>query len=107
MYIYVKNKKIMACSENKQDFSDVGWKCQETDEEIVQIHGQLYKASEAPEPTQEELNQEEKQNLLQYLLDTDYVVLKIAEGVATAEDYADVIAQRQTARLRIRQIDGE
>ena len=35
------------------------------------------------------------------LAGTDYAVIKIAEGVATAEEYADVIAQRQAWRAEL------
>lgn len=39
--------------------------------------------------------------LKQLLADTDYIAAKIAEGAATREDYADVIAQRQAWRDEI------
>lgn len=39
--------------------------------------------------------------LKQKLSDTDYIVIKIAEGVATTEEYADVIAKRQEWREQI------
>lgn len=35
------------------------------------------------------------------LEETDYVVIKIAEGAAEYEEYADVIAERQALRARI------
>lgn len=41
------------------------------------------------------------QRLKQKLADTDYVVIKIAEGAATMEEYADVIAKRQQWREEI------
>ena len=37
---------------------------------------------------------------------TDYAVIKIAEGVATPEEYADVIAQRQAWRAEINDLDS-
>lgn len=40
------------------------------------------------------------------LADTDYVVIKIAEGAATVDDYADVIAQRQIWRDGINAIES-
>lgn len=39
--------------------------------------------------------------LKQKLADTDYVTIKIAEGVATPEEYSDIIAQRQEWRNQI------
>lgn len=39
------------------------------------------------------------------LRETDYVVIKIAEGAAAPEEYADVIAQRQAWRNEINQLE--
>lgn len=44
--------------------------------------------------------------LKKLLSDTDYVAAKIAEGAATREDYADVIAQRQAWRDEINELGG-
>ncbi len=41
------------------------------------------------------------------LAETDYVVIKIAEGAATADNYADVLVQRQTWRDRINELEKE
>jgi len=62
--------------------------------------------------------EEEKQNkrffdrseindLKHKLLMTDYIIIKIAEGVATAEEYADTIAERAKWRERINAIQKE
>ena len=42
--------------------------------------------------------------LKQRLAETDYAVIKIAEGAATAEEYADVIEERKRARERINEL---
>lgn len=39
------------------------------------------------------------------LSETDYTVIKIAEGASTAEEYADVIARRQAWRTEINQLE--
>jgi hypothetical protein len=39
------------------------------------------------------------------LSDTDYVIIKIAEGMTTAEEYADIIAQRQVWRAEINNLE--
>ena len=44
--------------------------------------------------------------LKQKLDETDYAVIKIAEGSATVEEYADVITQRQTWRAEINQLES-
>lgn len=58
-----------------------------------------------PEKTQEEKDLEEakqeEQELQSFLNSTDYVAAKLAEGVATKEEYADVLRQRAEARDRI------
>ena len=49
---------------------------------------------------------EEQIGILQAnLAATDYVAIKIMEGVATREDYADVIAQRQAWREEINTLE--
>ena len=48
--------------------------------------------------------QAEIQSLMTQLSNTDYVAAKIAEGVATKEEYADVLASRQEWRARINEL---
>ena len=42
---------------------------------------------------------------LSLLSDTDYVALKIAEGAATTEEYAEILAKRAEWRVRINEIE--
>ena len=44
--------------------------------------------------------------LKSYLASTDYVACKIAEGEATKEEYAEVLAQRKATRLRINELEA-
>lgn len=44
--------------------------------------------------------------LKQNLSDTDYIACKIAEGVATAEEYSEMIGQRQAWRNEINRLEG-
>lgn len=44
------------------------------------------------------------QELKQKLSETDYIACKIAEGVATTEEYADIIQQRQAWREEINRL---
>ena len=67
------------------------------DYETVQVYERIPDA---------ELIQRRIEELKQYLSDTDYVVIKIAEGVATAEEYTDVIANRQAWRAEINQLQA-
>lgn len=45
--------------------------------------------------------------LKRQLAETDYAVIKIAEGAATVEDYADLIAQRQAWRAEINELEEQ
>ncbi|WP_417571504.1 hypothetical protein [Parasutterella excrementihominis] len=71
----------------------------------------VYTEEPDPEPSQAVLAQREIFVLKAQLRETDYVVIKIAEGAATTEEYSEVIAQRETWRARINelevQLDGE
>ena len=43
----------------------------------------------------------------QRLAQTDYAVVKIAEGVATREEYADLLAERKALRERIAMLEQQ
>ncbi len=64
-----------------------------------------------PEKTAEELALEEKKQARaaaqSKLSQTDYVAAKIAEGAATKEEYAEVLAQRQAWRDEINALDPQ
>lgn len=49
--------------------------------------------------------EDEIARLKQRLADTDYCVIKIAEGVATKEDYADILAERASIRKQINELE--
>lgn len=67
--------------------------------------GLWWGVEEIPEKTQDEKDLEQaksdEQKALSYLRSTDYVAVKIAEGVATKEEYADVLEKRAAAREEI------
>lgn len=60
----------------------------------------LYMPAPAEEVRERRLN-----DLKRKLLETDYVVIKIAEGAATSTDYADIIAQRIQWRKEINELE--
>ena len=71
-----------------------------------------YQAEIAPKPlTEAEKAKQEKlaeiAQLKGELARTDYCVIKIAEGVATPEEYAEVLTQRATWRARINELEEE
>ncbi len=57
--------------------------------------------SETPIPVEQRIK-----ILKLYLAETDYTVIKIAEGAATVEEYAEVITQRQAWRAEINQLEN-
>lgn len=60
-----------------------------------------------PELSQAVLAQREILVLKAQLRETDYAVIKIAEGAATAEEYSEVIARREIWRARINELESQ
>ena len=67
---------------------------------------ELFVETTEAEHTKETLKRELAE-LKQHLADTDYVSCKIADGVATHEEYAEILEQRQAWRVRINEIEAE
>jgi hypothetical protein len=65
------------------------------------------KPQKTPEEKAEEAKQQRISELKGLLSSTDYVVIKIAEGEATTEEYAEVLANRKAWREEINQLQGE
>ncbi|MBQ9034796.1 MAG: hypothetical protein IJ099_02390 [Alphaproteobacteria bacterium] len=59
-----------------------------------------------PEPTEDEIKAQTIAELKANLTATDYAIIKIAEGAATMEEYAELIAQRQVWRKEINELGG-
>ena len=59
------------------------------------------------EPTHEELVQQEIQELKMFLSQTDYVVIKIAEGEEPTAEALAIISKRKEARSRINELEAE
>lgn len=56
-------------------------------------------------PTEKELAEKEIYELKEYLAETDYIAAKLAEGVATKEEYAEELTKRAEARARINELE--
>jgi hypothetical protein len=54
--------------------------------------------ADAEEEAARSADESAKRKALSFLKDTDYVVIKIAEGIADKKDYADVLIKRKEAR---------
>lgn len=77
----------------------------------IEDMGDYYEVVAIPVPTEAELHiaeiNVELSELQAYLEKTDYIAVKIAEGAATREDYAEELAKRQDARERINELQAE
>lgn len=70
--------------------------------------GKFIKDEESESRREEEYKSMAKITELKELLDsTDYIIIKIAEGVATVEEYADIICQRAEWRRDINRLRGQ
>ena len=56
-------------------------------------------------PTEKEIAEREIAELKTYLSETDYIAAKLAEGVATKEEYAEELTKRAEARERINELE--
>lgn len=109
MYAKIINEETKQCEvgigTNTEFYKSIGM----TEMDVEQAYnGQWYVAGYAPakpEPTEYEKAQERIAVLKELLAGTDYVVLKIAEGVATKEDYASVLDIRQQWRAEINELE--
>ncbi len=66
----------------------------------------IFEAIPEPEPTPEEVAEDEIWELKGKLAASDYAIIKIAEGAATREEYADLITQRAEWRARINELEA-
>ncbi|MBR0535822.1 MAG: hypothetical protein IIX14_05530 [Clostridia bacterium] len=74
--------------------------------EMVVETVRYFQIVEIPQPTEEEFAQQKIADLKSKLASTDYVVIKIAEGEATAEEYSEILAQRKAWRAEINQLEA-
>lgn len=74
--------------------------------EFWETLGVTYTEEADPVPSARILAAKEIRELKDQLRETDYAVIKIAEGAATTEEYSEVIAQRETWRARINELEA-
>lgn len=104
-----ENWKILKSEleEKQKEYTDVAQWCNESGQYMIEDDGTYYNVVKIPEPTEEEIKAARIAELKANLSATDYVVIKIAEGAATTEEYTDIIAQRAQWRIEIRELEGE
>ena len=69
--------------------------------------GVAYTEEPDPEPPAQVQTEREIFLLKAQLRETDYVVIKIAEGAANIEEYSEVITQRESWRARINELEAQ
>lgn len=65
-----------------------------------------FKIVEMPQPSDEDIKQARINELKAKLSETDYIVIKIAEGEATPEEYSEVLANRKAWREEINKLQA-
>lgn len=71
------------------------------------FYEEIEQEPEPYEPTEEDKRAAEINELKQKLKASDYAVIKIAEGAAEREEYAELILQRAEWRARINELEEE
>ena len=90
----------------KEDHKVFGKEPEENRAQFWEELNVTYTEEAEPAPSARTLAAKEIQELKGQLRETDYAVIKIAEGAARAEEYAEVITQRETWRARINELEA-
>lgn len=106
-YAKIENEETKQCSvglgTNTDFYKSIGM----VQMEVEQAYdGSWYLKGYVPSKPQSLINQEKINELKQKLSETDYIIIKIAEGSATKEEYADIIGQRQEWRDEINELQS-
>lgn len=96
------NKCMVGNGTNIKFYKKIGMEKMEVEQAYT---GDWYVAGYAPEKPQEIINIERITELKSKLSESDYAIIKIAEGAATAEEYADLITQRAAWRAEINELE--
>ncbi len=106
-YAKIVNEETKICEvglgSNENFYKSLGMTLQEVEQAW---DGQYYIAGYAPQKPAEIVKAEEIADLKAKLTASDYAVIKIAEGAATPEEYAELIASRQAWRARINELEA-
>ena len=89
----------------ENEYKVFGKEPEENKAEFWEKLGVIYTEEPDPEPPAQVQAEREIFLLKAQLRETDYVVIKIAEGAATSEEYSEVIAQREAWRARINELE--
>ena len=91
------------------DYSNKADWCNENGYMIVEIepdeNGRRFQIQMPPEPTQQELYEQEYYNLKQQLTEMDYKTSKYVDGEYTEEEWQEIITERKQIRVRVRELE--
>lgn len=104
-----ENWKILKseADEKAEEYSQVAEWCNESGKYHVEEQGEYYAVVKNAEPSAEDIKKARISDLKQQLAETDYVIIKIAEGSATTEEYTSVIANRKEWRAEIQRLEDD
>lgn len=106
-YVKIVNDETKICEvglgNNEAFYKSIGMMLQEVEQGW---NGYYYIKGYAPQKPAEIIKAEEIADLKAKLTASDYAVIKIAEGAATSEEYAELIANRQAWRARINELEA-
>lgn len=104
-----ENWKILKseADEKAEEYSQVAKWCNESGKYHIEEQGEYYVVVKNAEPSAEDIKKARISDLKQQLAETDYVIIKIAEGSATTEEYASVIANRKEWRAEIQRLEDD
>lgn len=105
-YTNWKTESKILTEEQQNEYTEVANWCNESQQYHIEDMGEYYAVVKNAEPTEQELAEQEIWQLKQQLNNTDYIVIKIAEGEATESDYSDVLANRKVWRARINELEA-
>lgn len=83
--------------------------CNKNNLMIVEIEpdeqGRRFQIQEPPKPTETDLAMDEMNNLKCKLAEMDYKTSKYVDGDYSDEEWQQIVSERQTIRLRIRELE--
>ena len=94
------------CNENNAQLIELIEK-REVKDDLLYRYFRIEENIESPinKPSEKDLIIQEINNYKQFLFNTDYVIIKIMEGVSTKEEYEDIIEERQNVRNYINELE--
>lgn len=108
MYEFELGYKLYCDEKGKVDTAEyeaISKYCNENNFTIADHRPEYFEVVESMQPTSEQIKTAKIAELKANLYATDYVVIKIAEGAAAQDEYADTIKQRQAWRLEINKLE--